>query len=135
MRMVLMLLLGSLVAVAQNKQIKRVPVSHVPADQGKAMFENYCAACHGTDGKGEGPARSALKGTPADLTMLAQKNGGKFPATHVAAKLREVDQPVHGSKEMPIWGPLLSSVSGSSDAEVQMRISNLTKYIETLQEK
>jgi mono/diheme cytochrome c family protein len=118
---------------AQDKSLRKEPVKAVRADQGKAMFESYCSACHGLDGKGDGPARSALKGTPADLTLLAQKNGGKFPANHVAVKLREVDQAVHGSKEMPIWGPLLSSVSGNSEAEVQLRISNLTRYIQSLQ--
>ena len=135
MRMVFVFLLGALLAVAQDTQIKRVPVTPVRADQGKAMFDNYCAVCHGLDGKGDGPARPALKGTPEDLTLLAQKNGGKFPASHVAAKLREVNEAVHGSKEMPVWGPLLSSVSGNSDAEVQMRISNLTRYIQSLQVK
>ena len=134
MRMVFMFLLGSLLIAAQQTQIKKVPVNRVPADDGKTMFDNYCASCHGLDGKGNGPATSALKGTPKDLTLLEQENGGKFPAAHVATKLRDVDLPVHGSKEMPIWGPLLSSVS-SNNSEVQLRISNLTKYIESLQVK
>lgn len=134
MRMVFMFLLGTLIVGAQNTQLKKVPVTPIAADNGKAMFDAYCATCHGLDGKGEGPARTALKGTPADLTLLAQKNGGKFPAAHIASKLREVDEAVHGSKEMPIWGPLLSSVS-TSDAEIQMRISNLVHYIGTLQVK
>lgn len=134
MRMLAMFFLGALLMAAQDTQLKKVPVTRVPADAGKQMFDTYCATCHGLDGKGEGPARAALKGTPADLTLLAQKNGGKFPAMHVEAKLREVDTAVHGSKEMPIWGTLLSSVSGSQ-GEIQMRISNLTKYIESLQVK
>jgi len=133
MRMVFIFLLGTLLLAAQEKQIKKVPITPIAANDGKAMFDNYCATCHGLDGKGQGPARPALKGTPVDLTLLAQKNGGKFPASHVSSTLRQVDQPVHGSKEMPVWGPLLSSVSGSSQAEIQMRISNLTKYIESLQ--
>lgn len=131
MRMVFMFLLGTLLLSAQ--EIKKVPITPISANDGKAMFDNYCAVCHGLDGKGGGPARPALKGSPVDLTLLAQKNGGKYPAAHVSATLREVNQPVHGSKEMPVWGPLLSSVSGSSQAEIQMRIGNLTKYIESLQ--
>lgn len=133
MRMVVTFFLGALLMAAQDAQIKKVPVTNLPADAGRAMFDAYCASCHGLDGKGNGPARTALKGTPADLTLLAEKNGGRFPAAHVASKLREVDLPVHGSKEMPVWGPLLSSVSGGSDAEIQMRIANLTRYIESLQ--
>ena len=41
----------------------------------------------------------------------------------------------HGSKDMPVWGPVFSSVSKGDQALVQLRISNLTKYIETLQVK
>ena len=134
MRILWVTLLSALLLNAQDKQIKRVPITPTPASSGHQMFDTYCAACHGIDGKGDGPAASALKMPPADLTQLAKKNGGKFPENHVAATLRAVDSPVHGSKEMPIWGTLLSSVS-SSDSEVQLRTANLVKYIETLQEK
>jgi mono/diheme cytochrome c family protein len=48
----------------------------------------YCAVCHGKDGKGNSPAASAMKTSPADLTVLAQNNGGKYPAAHVAAVIR-----------------------------------------------
>ncbi len=135
MRMVLFVtLLGSLMVQAQDTQIKKVPITRTPATSGQQMFVTYCATCHGKEGKGDGPAASALKKAPADLTQLAKKNGGKYPENHVAATIRTADSPVHGSKEMPVWGPLLSSVS-SSQGEVQLRVSNLVKYIETLQEK
>jgi hypothetical protein len=64
---------------------------------------------------------------------LADDNGGKYPSAHVAATLALEECCVHGSRVMPVWGPLLSSVSGGSRAELQLRISNLVKYIETLQ--
>jgi mono/diheme cytochrome c family protein len=130
----LVTLLGSLLMQAQDKQIKRVPITPTAANSGQKMFVAYCAACHGTDAKGEGPAASALKRMPADLTQLAARNGGKYPANHVMATILSADSPVHGSKEMPVWGPLLSSIS-TSDAEVQLRVSNLTKYIESVQTK
>lgn len=133
MRTILLVtLLGSTFLAAQDKQIKRVPITPTPASSGKEMFGAYCAACHGLDGTGNGPAASALKKAPADLTQLASKNGGKFPAAHVYAVLNEVDSPVHGSKQMPVWGPLLSSVS-LSQGEVQLRINNLVNYVESLQ--
>ena len=59
--------------------IKHVPITNAPSNSGKEMFASYCAVCHGTDGKGNGPAASAMKTPPADLTLLAQKNGGKYP--------------------------------------------------------
>jgi len=129
---VFMTLLGSLLMQAQDKQIKRVPITQTPASSGKEMFGTYCAPCHGLDGKGTGPAASALKKQPADLTELAAQNGGKFPSAHVYAVLKQVDSPVHGSKEMPIWGSLFSSVS-TSEAEIHMRITNLVSYVQTLQ--
>ncbi len=126
-------LLSSLVALAQDKQVKKVPISQTQSTSGKEMFGAYCAPCHGLDGKGDGPAASALKKTPADLTQLAAKNGGKFPSAHVFATLKQVDSPVHGSKEMPIWGMLFSSVSGGNEAQVQLRITNLVNYVQSLQ--
>lgn len=125
-------LLGSMVLAAQDKQIKRVPITPTQASSGKEMFNAYCSPCHGLDGTGNGPAASALKKAPADLTQLAAHNGGKYPSAHVYAVLSEVDSPVHGSKQMPVWGPLLSSVS-LSQGEVQLRINNLVNYVQTLQ--
>ncbi|HUA15441.1 MAG TPA: cytochrome c [Verrucomicrobiae bacterium] len=116
--------------------VKHVPIPATPANSGKAMFENYCAVCHGKDAKGEGPAASAMKTPPTDLTLLAQKNNGKYPAAHVAAVIRgQASLPSHGSPDMPVWGPLFSSISQGHDAQVQQRIANLVKYIETLQAK
>lgn len=130
------LLLGALLLHAQEStpKIKKVAAPSTSAASGGEMFRSYCASCHGVDGKGAGPAASALKEKPTDLTLLAQREGGKFPSMRVMSSIGDVTQFVHGSKEMPVWGPILSSVS-TSPAFVQLRISNLTKYIESLQVK
>ena len=100
------------------------------------MYKTYCAVCHGTDGTGNGPAAEALKIPPTDLTALAVKNGGKYPALKVAAIIRgEQVLAAHGTKEMPIWGNLFWSMSGGHEAEVQQRVANLNKYLESLQKK
>ena len=132
----------SVCAVAQQPpaknapEIKRVPITGTSPNSGKEMFSSYCAVCHGKDGKGGGPAASAMKTPPTDLTLLAQKNGGKYPAQHVAAVIKgQASTPSHGSEDMPIWGPLFSSISGGHAAQVQQRISNLVAYVETLQAK
>jgi mono/diheme cytochrome c family protein len=54
---------------------------------GRQMYGNYCAPCHGADGRGNGPVAPALKVKPADLTALARNNAGKFPASHIATVL------------------------------------------------
>ncbi|HUI74174.1 MAG TPA: cytochrome c [Candidatus Acidoferrum sp.] len=124
---------------SQKKTVEKVPIKQTSAAAGQEMYVAYCAACHGKDGKGDGPAASELKQPPPDLTVLAKNNNGKFPADHVANVLRfGVETPAHGSKDMPTWGHLLSSLHGritANDPMVQLRIANLTKYIESLQSK
>ncbi len=116
--------------------VKHVPITNAPSNSGKEMFNSYCAVCHGKDGKGNGPAASAMKTTPTDLALLAQKNGGKYPASHVAAVIRgQAITPSHGSQDMPVWGPLFSSIDQGHEGQVQQRITNLVSYIESLQAK
>jgi mono/diheme cytochrome c family protein len=116
--------------------VKHVPITNTASNSGKEMFNSYCAVCHGKDAKGNGPAASAMKTPPTDLTTLAQKEGGKYPAAHVAAVIRgQASTPSHGSQDMPIWGPLFSSISQGRQGVVQQRITNLVSYIEGLQAK
>jgi mono/diheme cytochrome c family protein len=135
-------IMASAFALAQNTSseavpsVRHVPITDVPSNSGKQMFNSYCAVCHGTDAKGSGPAAAALKSVPADLTQLAQKNGGKYPSAHVASVIRgQATMPSHGSQDMPIWGPLFSSISQGHEGQVQQRTANLVQYIETLQAK
>lgn len=131
--LVLMVFLITWSAVsAQEKKIEKVPVTPTSMDSGKDMFAHYCGSCHGAGGKGDGPAAASFKKAPRDLTKLAHDNGGKFPAAHVTSVLSLEECCVHGSKVMPVWGPLLSSVS-RNQGELHLRIANLVKYIETLQ--
>jgi mono/diheme cytochrome c family protein len=139
------LLAGAVYAIAQQpespaqsseKVIKHVPIRMTSAASAQEMYANYCAVCHGTSGKGDGPAAAALKTPPPDLTVLAQKNGGKYPGMHVSSVIRgDADLPAHGSKDMPVWGPLFRTLSQGHEAEVQQRVTNLNAYIESLQQK
>ena len=129
-----------LVLIAQQKEftkeVKHVPVKQTSAASGKEMYNMYCAVCHGTTGKGGGPAADALKTVPTDLTALTKNEGGKFPSAHVASAIRgDINVPAHGSKDMPIWGNLFWHMSQGHEGEVQLRVANLTNYIESLQAK
>jgi len=125
-----------LMAQGQTPVVKHVPIKPTNAASGQEMFKSYCAVCHGEDAKGNGPAASAMKVPPIDLTTLAQKNSGKYPAMHVSSVVRgEADLPAHGSKDMPVWGPLFFRLSQGHEAEVQQRIANLNQYIESVQAK
>jgi mono/diheme cytochrome c family protein len=139
--MALLVFIGT-IAAQENAQappakvIQHVPVKAVSPASGKDMYTSYCAVCHGTDGKGAGPAASALKVPPTDLTLLSKTNGGKYPALKVTSAIRgEAALPAHGSKEMPVWGTLFGSLSGGHQSEVQQRVANLTRYVETMQAK
>ena len=139
---VVVLVVASTLVVTQDKAaepaptVKHVPITNVSSTSGKEMFNSYCAVCHGIDAKGGGPAAAALKTAPADLTLLARKNDGKYPAAHVAASIRgESIMASHGSKDMPMWGPLFSSISQGHESLVQQRVANLVDYIQTLQAK
>jgi mono/diheme cytochrome c family protein len=123
--------------IAANAQtVKKVPIEPTSPASGQEMFKTYCAFCHGVSGKGNGPAATALNKTPANLTELTQRNSGKFPESKVYATIKgDVQMPAHGSREMPIWGSLFGSVSRGNQAEVQMRITNLTAYVQSIQAK
>lgn len=116
--------------------VRHVPITNTPSTSGKTMFNSYCAVCHGSDAKGNGPAASAMKTAPTDLTVLAKNNGGKYPAAHVAAVIKgQATLPSHGSQDMPIWGPLFRSIDQGREGQVQQRIANLVAYIESEQAK
>lgn len=115
--------------------VKTVLPNQTSPTSGKEMFNEYCAVCHGRDGKGSGPAASALKKTPTDLTRLVVQNNGKFPDGRVARHIEGYERvSAHGSLDMPTWGTVFKSMNGS-DEIVRMRISNLTEYIKSLQAK
>lgn len=119
-----------------SKTIRQVPAKPTSAASGKEMYNSYCAVCHGTEGKGNGPAADALKTPPADLTALSKDNGGKYPALKVSAAIRgDTNVPAHGNREMPVWGRVFESISGGHESEIVQRIANLNHYVESLQAK
>jgi len=122
--------------VAQTAKVVNIPARHTSASSGTEMYSTYCAACHGKDGRGGGPVAAALKVRPSDLTILARQNGGKFPSLQVARAISgEAGISAHGSKEMPVWGPVFMSMSHQHESIVNLRVANLTDYIKSLQQK
>ncbi len=127
----------SVAATAQNV-VKKGPLPATSPSNGQEMYKAYCAACHGIDGKGNGPVAASLKAKPTDLTQLTIKNNGKFPSAEVYTSIKGdpgMPTPAHGSTDMPAWGPVFSSMNQHSDSVVRLRIANLVKYIETIQAK
>ena len=112
---------------------------------GEFEYNNSCAQCHGTSGKGDGPFGENLKTPPSDLTMLQKQNGGVFPASHVYSVIEgTADVRLHGSREMPIWGRRFRARIKESEEEffpgdaneyATTRILALIEYLSTLQAK
>ena len=123
------------VGFADQAQKVVIPVNKTAPNDGKQMYTNYCAPCHGENGKGSGPAAPALKSQPTNLTLLSKNNNGKFPDAHVVTVLQfGVNEPAHGSANMPVWGPILGNMNRSNSQDKQLRISNLARYLESIQE-
>jgi mono/diheme cytochrome c family protein len=115
-------------------KIKKVPITETSSTSGLDMYFSYCASCHGLDGKGAGPAAPALSSPVPDLTKLAKNNGGPFPTVSVLNTLGRIQgSGAHGSEDMPIWGDLFRSSAGG-ESGAQMRIYNLTRYLEGIQD-
>jgi mono/diheme cytochrome c family protein len=108
---------------------------------GKADFEHNCASCHGADGKGHGPALYVIPQVkPPDLTLLSQRNGGKFPADAVYRTIDGRDTlPSHKRFDMPFWGTTFQregqEFTPASEKEVEARIMAIVSYIKTIQQK
>lgn len=122
-------------AQQEQNQVQKTAAKLTSPASGQEMFLAYCAACHGKEAKGDGPAASTLKVAPADLTGLTKKYG-KYPAMKVTTVLSgQANLAAHGNTEMPVWGPIFSRISQGHESEVQQRIANLNHYIESLQTK
>jgi mono/diheme cytochrome c family protein len=126
------------IIAGQNKQTKQSgdSVKLIDSIQGPNLYKAYCAVCHGPNAKGDGPMAMFLKTAPSDLTRIAARNGGMFPL----AKVRRIisgEEPLpggHGTRDMPLWGPIFSQVAWDQDLG-RVRIDNLAKYLESLQGK
>jgi mono/diheme cytochrome c family protein len=109
----------------QKPTIEKETIRYTSPTDGKGMFQAYCASCHGTAAKGDGPAVRALAKAPADLTRISARNGGKFPDVRVARFIEGLDEfPAHGSRDMPIWGPLFRSFNITDQNQVKVRVMN-----------
>ena len=130
-----------LAGVTLQAQGADVDPGSVAAQSIDTQFHLYCAGCHGETGIGDGPIVDTLEKRPADLTTLAQRNGGVFPRERVLRIVdgrEEVKQ--HGSRDMPVWGEWFKLEAGDglggatgSEEQVRLRIEKMVDYLETLQ--
>jgi mono/diheme cytochrome c family protein len=107
------------------------------ANQGKAMYLQYCSSCHGQDGRGSGSVSEFLKVKVPDLTLLKKNNKGVYPMDQVIlaidgrSKLR-----THGDPKMPVWGESFTREvkdPKSAEATASVKVKAIAEYVATLQ--
>ena len=119
---------------ANNDQVQRM----ASATFGELTFDVYCAGCHGEDGQGAAEAASMFE--PADLTQLASRNDGEFPADRVHSIIDGREEVVgHTGVAMPPWARLfaheLELIENEAERErlITLRIADLVAYLESIQ--
>lgn len=106
---------------------------------GKAMYLQYCGACHGEGGKGDGAVSGFLRPRPTDLTQIAKKAGGTFSSIQVMQMIDGTKAVrAHGDADMPVWGEVFREQSGMSmtrRVEAQGKVLLIAEYLRSIQEK
>lgn len=107
-----------------------------PALAGRHLFESFCSNCHGDEARGDGPLADLLRIVTPDLTRLADRNGGDFPAEHVRTRIDGTEEvQAHGRRMMPVWGQALDSGHGESGKRTAGRqLAEIVSYLESIQE-
>lgn len=119
-----------LAASAQSEQAQFTQVT-----TGGEVYRTYCATCHGTAGRGDGPLAASMNKKPANLTEIAKRNGGVFP-TELVFKTIDGRTPVrgHGGPDMPVWGDAFAKSREAGDQErVKSVIQSLVDYLDSIQ--
>jgi mono/diheme cytochrome c family protein len=104
---------------------------------GRELYQRFCSSCHGEGAHGDGPSARHFKAEVPDLTRIARRHGGTYPADWVYRIIdgREVRAP-HGSRDMPAWGTELREVRTAGDTGGPgsgRLIQRLVDYLATLQ--
>lgn len=108
--------------------------------EGEALYQFYCATCHGTSAVGNGPMSPSLVVRPSDLTALAARNEGVFPITRVVMRIDGRDPLVSHGSAMPVYGDFFEGRDVATKAETgqpimtSQPIVDLLAYLQTLQQ-
>ena len=107
------------------------------AMSGEDLYLRFCAACHGVQGRGDGPVAASFRVEVPDLTRTADRGRAADARDRI---VRIIDGRyivgAHGARLMPVWGEDLARLEiGNPDAErsTQVIIGRLADYVSSLQ--
>lgn len=109
-----------------------------PTD-GRALFMENCAVCHGENGKGNGSMARAMKKPPADLTLIQVRHGDTFPRAKVMSMIDGYARSDMSGPGMPEFGALLEGdlvPYDSGDGKptpTPRKLVALAEYLESIQ--
>ena len=106
---------------------------------GPELFDRFCASCHGSQARGDGPVAASLNVAVPDLTTISARYG-EFPATLVRDVIdgRGIDKRAHGTRTMPVWGYEFWVDEGgdvSAQRAVREAINKLVEHLRSVQRK
>ena len=100
------LVFSSVIAISAFAQGKKAPA---PSEEGKALYDDKCAHCHGIEGKGDGPAAVNLLPRPRDFTKglykIRSTGSGQLPTDQDLFDIITNGMP---GSSMPAWEGILS---------------------------
>ena len=104
---------------------------------GQELYAANCAACHGVAADGHGPIAAYLKMPVPDLTLIASRHGGAFPAEEIFRVIdgRATESPP-SIRHMPIWGDEFFGNEADDEVAHQHaldRVDRLVAYLEAIQ--
>jgi hypothetical protein len=116
------------------------PQREVAKMSGLEMYQQFCASCHGVGGEGDGPVAPLVKIHVPDLTRIAQRDGGEFPAEDVRRTIDgRFERPAHGPRDMPVWGWQFYNSTSLHDADERARVDallgRLVDYLRSMQKE
>jgi Cytochrome C oxidase, cbb3-type, subunit III len=112
-----------------------IPVWSADADTGRNFYRQYCASCHGQEGRGNGPVSRYLTVKVPDLTLLKQTHHGIYPLDQVMSVIdgRRIVR-AHGNREMPVWGEIFKREEEKyPERTTLLKAKIIAEYVGTLQ--
>lgn len=108
-------------------------------NSGRSVYLDKCAACHGVAGKGNGYLAASLESAPPDLTQIAARRDGVWPALEIMGIVDGYSKRYFPYSDMPIYdefleGNLVTFDTGNGiQTQIPAGLLAISNYLETIQ--